>query len=135
GALYVVGGVSLVGEKAERRYHRDGYRYDAGSGWKRVADLPHHAAAAPSPAPADGAGFTVLGGDDGTQIGVAPTGHRGFNRLMLRYDARSDRWADAGELPAPAVTVPAVRWDGGWVVPGGEVRPGGRSPEVWKKAP
>jgi hypothetical protein len=27
--------------------------------------------------------------------------------------------------------VPLVRWRGAWVIPGGEMRPGVRSPEVW----
>lgn len=135
GAFWLVGGVDLVagkGDTLEREYLTDAYRYDPGKGWKRVADLPHPVAAAPSPAPApaDHSGFYVLGGDDGSRVGVAPDKHPGFARVILRYDARSERWVQAGEVPVPRVTVPCVAWGKTWVVPSGEVRPGVRSPDV-----
>lgn len=133
GSFWVVGGVDLVAGKdgkAERRYLTDAYRYTPGKGWKRVADVPRPVAAAPSPAPADAAGFYLLGGDDGTQVGVAPDKHRGFGKTVLRYDTSTDKWVEAGEVAAPRVTVPCVRWGKEWVIPSGEVRPGVRSPEV-----
>jgi glycerophosphoryl diester phosphodiesterase/N-acetylneuraminic acid mutarotase len=133
GAFYLAGGADLVaaGGKVERRYRTDAYRYTPAGGWKRVADLPAALVGAPSPAPADARGFFALGGDDGTQVAAAPDGHRGFRTAVLRYDAARDVWAEMGELPAPRVTTPCVRWGEWWVVPGGEVRPGVRSPEVW----
>ena len=70
------------------------------STWRRVADLPHPVVAAPSPAPSDAAGFYVLGGDDGSQVGSPPEQHRGFTRLALRYDGKSEKWAAAGGVPA-----------------------------------
>lgn len=132
GKLYVAGGCELVrdGDRVTRRYLRDIYRLDPG-GWKRIADLPRPSAAAPSPAPADGNGFLLLGGDDGSQVQTAPDRHPGFVRSILRYDVAADRWTAAGELPAPRVTVPCVRWGDRWVIPSGEARPGVRSPEVW----
>lgn len=138
GALWVVGGTDLVAEpggKAQRRYLKDAFRFDPGKGWKQVADLPHATVAAASPAPSDPSGFLILGGDDGAQVGVAPEQHRGFERRVLRYDARTDRWIKAGELPAARVTVPCVAWNGSWVVPSGEARPGVRSAEVWCLTP
>ncbi|MBN9122927.1 MAG: galactose oxidase, partial [Planctomycetes bacterium] len=107
-------------------------RYDPDTGWKRVADLPGPLAAGPSPAPADATGFYVLGGDDGSQIGATPDKHRGFSKTVLRYDPKAGRWAEVGTLTAPRVTVPCVRWNDSWVVPSGEIRPGVRSPEVWR---
>jgi N-acetylneuraminate epimerase len=135
GALWVVGGVSLAEVKGavQRRYLKDAYRFDPDKGWKRIADLPSPLAAAPSPAPADEGGFLLLGGDDGSQVAVEPAKHRGFRKTILRYDAKSDRWAEAGEVPAPRVTVPTVLWKGAWVIPSGEMRPGVRSPEVWSR--
>ncbi|QEL17960.1 galactose oxidase [Limnoglobus roseus] len=133
GAFWLVSGVDLVAGKdgrAERKYLKDAYRYDPASGWKPIADLPRPAAAAPSPAPTDSSGFFILGGDDGTQVGAAPDQHRGFSKTVLRYDAKADRWAEAGELAAPRVTVPSVAWGKSWVIPSGEVRPGVRSPDV-----
>ncbi|MBN9522473.1 TSUP family transporter [bacterium] len=128
--LYVVGGAELVrdGDRVTRRYLRDGYRLDA-AGWKQIADLPHPVVAAP--ALLHRTGFDLLGGDDGTQLHTPPDRHPGFSRMVLRYDAAVDRWAPAGEVPAPRVTVPCVRWRDRWVVPSGEARPGVRSPEVW----
>jgi N-acetylneuraminate epimerase len=135
GAFWLVGGVDLVGGKGERRYLKDALRYDPGKGWTRVADLPYPAAAAPSPAPADASGFYLLGGDDGSQVEIAPSRHPGFRKNILRFDARSGKWDRAGELPAGRVTVPFVRWGKSWVVPSGEARPGVRSPDVWSLTP
>jgi N-acetylneuraminic acid mutarotase len=134
GSFWLLGGVDLItGEGAafQRRYLVDAYRYTPGTGWKRITDLPHPVTAAPSPAAADESGFLINGGDDGTQVGTAPDRHRGFSRKILRYDPKTATWIDAGNLPAPRVTVPLVRWRGAWVIPGGEMRPGVRSPEVW----
>jgi N-acetylneuraminic acid mutarotase len=50
---------------------------------------------------------------------------------MLRYDIRQDQWSVAGETPAARATVPTVEWSGLTIIPGGETRPGVRSPEVW----
>ncbi|WP_435018124.1 galactose oxidase [Tundrisphaera sp. TA3] len=134
GAFWVAGGAGLEageGGKAVRRYRTDAHRFDPGRGWTRVADLPRPVVAAPSPAPSDARGFLVAGGDDGSRAGMAQERHTGFDRKAIRFDLAAGRWAGAGDLPAPRVTVPAVRWGRSWVIPGGEVRPGVRSPEVW----
>lgn len=137
GSFWLASGAELVtkGDTFERKYLRDAYRYDPGQGWTKVADLPRAAVAAPSPAPTDATGFFVLGGDDGTQLGVAPEKHRGFAKSILRYDTKTRKWLEAGELSASRVTTPCVRWNGSWIIPSGEVRPGIRSPELWIFAP
>jgi N-acetylneuraminic acid mutarotase len=137
GAFWLAGGVTLVrkGGAVERRYLKDAYRYDPTSAWTRVADLPHPVAAAPSPAPADASGFYVLGGDDGTQVGLPPARHRGFGKTVLRYDGKTGTWVAADDCPAARVAAPVVWWANGWVIPGGEVRPGIRSPDVWRWTP
>jgi len=138
GSFWLVGGVDLVlgkGGKVERNYLTDAYRFTPGKGWMRVADLPHAVAAAPTPAPVSATGFTLLGGDDGSQLGTAPAKHPGFNKRLLHYNAKADKWAAAGEWSAPRVTVPCVPWRGAWVVPGGEARPGVRSPDIWRFTP
>jgi N-acetylneuraminic acid mutarotase len=134
GSFWIAGGAALIEERdgsIARRYLTDAYRYVPDAGWTKIAELPIASVAAPSPAPADAEGFYVLGGDDGSQVGIAPEAHRGFRRTILRYDLARDRWTDAGEIPAPRVTVPCVSGFGGWIVPSGEMRPGVRSPEVW----
>lgn len=137
GAFWVIGGAELVEGKGGvgRRYLKDGYRLGRDGRWKRVSDLPVPVVAAPSPAPADARGFYVLGGDDGEQVGTPPGEHRGFSDALLRYDSEANVWTEERRLPFARVTAPAVPWKDGWLIPSGEVRPGVRSPEVWRFAP
>lgn len=138
GAFWLMGGVDLtpVGDgSTQRRYLTDAFRYDQHNGWQRIADLPRPVVAAPSPAPFDKKGIYLLGGDDGSQVASPPDQHRGFGKTSLRYDVTTDTWSDAGTIAAPRATLPAVFWNKSWVLPGGEVRPGIRSPEVWTWTP
>jgi len=62
--------------------------------------------------------------------------HPGFSRAVLAYHTITDTWTRAGTFPGPCpVTTTAVRWDGGIVVPTGEVRPGVRTDAVWRADP
>ena len=134
GAFYLFGGARLVtGAQggAQREWLRDAWCYRPGLGWKRLADLPRPAVAAPTPAPLVAGRILVLGGDDGTQVDVAPTAHRGFPRGVLTYDPASDTWSCVEDLPFSLVTTSATTWQSRIVVPGGEARPGVRSPTVW----
>ena len=135
GSFFLVSGTDLsagADGKPVRTYLRDAYRFTPGQGWKRIADLPRAAVAAPSPAPTRGATeFLVLSGDDGAQLATPPTAHRGFPRSAFAYDTRADRWTEIAPVPAPRVTVPTAQWNGAWLVVSGEQRPGVRSPEVW----
>jgi solute:Na+ symporter, SSS family len=64
------------------------------------------------------------------------TQHPGFSRDILAYNAIEDSWAKAGELPTTSqVTTSAVRWDAAIVIPTGEIKPGVRTPKVWKAEP
>jgi N-acetylneuraminic acid mutarotase len=133
--FYFIGGASLSAGKdgkAERRYLKDAWRFRAGA-WERLPDLPHAVVAAPSPAPVDArGGILILGGDDGSQVGVTPPqGHKGFAKSILRFDVATSTWQEAGETPAPRVTAPCARWNDAWVIPSGEALPGIRSPQVW----
>lgn len=136
GSFFLVSGADLSAGpdgKPVRTYLKDAYRFTPGKGWKRIADLPRAAVAAPSPAPTLGqTQFLVLSGDDAAQLTVAPTEHKGFPKSVLAYDTRTDRWTEAAPTPAPRVTVPTVQWNGAWLVVSGEQKPGVRSPEIWK---
>ena len=136
GAFFLLSGTTLSGDaegKPVRRYLTDVYRYRPSQGWKQLADLPRPALAAPSPAPLlDKTGFLVLSGDDGTKLGFQPVQqHPGFTKDILAYRVATDTWTRMGEVPATQVTVPAVAWQGRYVIPNGEIRPGVRTPEVW----
>ncbi len=134
GAFYLFGGCDLkagADGKPERIWLRDAYRFKPSEGWKRIADLPRAAVAAPSPAPVVNGKLLVIGGDDGAQFNNPPTEHKGFPRSVLAYDPKTDKWETLGEVPFSLVTTPAVNWNGRIVIPGGEARPGVRSTEVW----
>lgn len=129
----VFGGAALEPKdgKVVRRYLRDAWRYRPGKGWERLADLPRPCVAAPSPAPVAAGSVWLVGGDDGSLAGFQPpAAHPGFPGTVLRYHLAEGSWSEAGRAPQPRATLPAVPWDGGFVFPSGEVRPGVRSPVV-----
>ena len=134
-SFYLFGGAKLKpgpDGKPVREYLRDAYRYTPGKGWKRIADMPRAAVAAPSPAIAAGSRLLIISGDDGTKVDFQPvSGHPGFPRDMLAYDTERDVWSVAGEVPFSRATAPVVEWLGRFVIPNGEVRPRVRTPEVW----
>ena len=139
GSFFLVSGADLSPDadgKPVRTYLRDAYRFTPGKGWKRIADLPRAAVAAPSPAPTAGTTqFFILGGDDGAQLAVTPADHKGFPKSILAYDTARDAWKHVADAPAPRVTVPTVQWNGAWLIVSGEQKPGIRSPEVWRWQP
>lgn len=134
GAFYLVGGASLQGgpdHQPVRKVLRDAYKYTPGKGWQRLADLPRPVVAAPSPTATASGRVLVFGGDDGSQLGLPPTTHPGFARSVLAYHAATDAWTDVDTLPFSLVTTTALVSGDRVIVPGGEVRPGVRSIEVW----
>ncbi len=142
-AFFVMSGASLAAGadgSSIRAYLRDAWRYHPASGWESITEMPRPAVAAPSPAPAYGAShLLVIGGDDGSRVGLQPpSAHPGFPRSILAYDTLTRTWAEHGELPvqwhAP-VTTPTVRWQGGVVIPSGEIRPATRTPKVLAMTP
>jgi N-acetylneuraminic acid mutarotase len=135
GSFYLLSGASLhQGPDGEpvRSWLRDGYRFTPGRGWSRIADLPRAAVAAPSPAMTfDRTKLLIVGGDDGRQVDSPPGRHQGFPRGGLFYDVAKDAWTETEEAPFAFVATPGCFWEDGYVVPGGETRPGVRSTEVW----
>lgn len=142
GCFYLFGGCELSpGEdgKAKRRYLTDAYRFDPKKGWSEIADLPTAVTAAPSPAVAYGPShLLVFGGDDGAnadRVWELKDKHPGFSRDILAYHTITDTWAKMGRLPAGHVTTAAVQWSDSVVMPSGEIRPGTRTPKVFKGKP
>ena len=136
GSFFLFSGAALTAGadgKPVREYLRDAWRYTPGKGWKRLADLPRAAVAAPSPAAAfGGAGLLLVSGDDGANVRSPQNErHPGFPRNSLAYDVRADQWTIAGETPISRATAPTVQWQQSYVIPNGEVRPRVRTPEIW----
>jgi Uncharacterized protein conserved in bacteria len=157
GAFYLMSGVALEtatdNSLPQRKYLRDAFRYQPGKGWEQIADLPHAAAAAPTPAYASEGQLLVFGGDDGSLAGKnneLKDKHPGFRTGIQAYHAGTKIWENAGEIPtdkqpdpennpnastwAP-VTTTSVIWSGEVVLPMGEVRPGVRTNRVLAAKP
>lgn len=63
---------------------------------------------------------------------VLQSTHPGFSHEILAYDIEHDRWNAIGRLPFPTpVTTHAFFWDGFVMIPGGEVRAGVRTPNIF----
>jgi len=135
GAFVLCSGVSLAAGsdgKAVRTYLRDAYRFDPGKGWKRLADLPRAAVAAPSPAAVVDGRLMIVTGDDGANVTFEPVKeHPGFPKDALLYDATADAWSTQSGVPFSRATATTTVWQSRYIVPNGEARPRVRSPEVW----
>ena len=136
GKFFLFSGASLhkgTDGKPEREWLRDAFIFTPDSGWETLPDAPRVSVAAPTPAPTLGAGLFIISGDDGSKTGFKPeTGHPGFPKNILRFDAVLRSWTEAGMAPFSRATAPATQWLDAWIIPNGEARPGYRSPEVWR---
>jgi len=116
---------------------------------KKIANLPLPVVAAPSPAfDAGSSELLIFGGDTGKDAERAATlkeKHPGFSNMIMKYDIKKDRWLVADEIytirksnfienPNSSIWAPVttslVNWNDIIVLPGGEVRPGTRTPNV-----
>lgn len=150
-SVYLFSGVELV--DGQRRYLHDAYEYTVGKGWKKLADLPHSVAAAPTPAFTNQHQLLIFGGDDGIEAANAATlkeKHPGFSKQILSYHPQTNVWTKVGEVytdkKADAITHPnhsiwapvtttLTVWHGHVILPGGEVRPATRTPNVLMATP
>ena len=63
---------------------------------------------------------------------VLQSTHPGFSHEILAYDIEHDRWDNIGILPfSTPVTTHAFVWDGFIMIPGGEIRSGVRTPNIF----
>jgi N-acetylneuraminate epimerase len=151
GSIYLFSGVELI--DGNRKYLTDAYKFTPALGWEKIADLPNSAAAAPSPAFETGGQLLIFGGDDGVEAPNASTlreKHPGFSKQILAYQCKTNQWIDAGKvftlkkddpehhpnnsIWAPVTTTLTV-WKNGIILPGGEVRPATRTPNVLMAIP
>jgi N-acetylneuraminic acid mutarotase len=134
-SVFVFSGAALrrgADGKVTRDWLKDAWKFTITEGWQQLRDLPRVSVAAPSPAPIREGQFLVLGGDDGSLVHFEPIHkHPGFPRDILAYDWKNDSWSVRGTLPFSLVTTPCVKWHERILIPGGEARPGKRSPQIW----
>lgn len=148
GRFFLFSGVALHDNATggvRRTYLKECLAYNPVSKtWKRIADLPHPVAAAPSPAYAAGQShLLVVGGDDGANVQRVmelKENHPGFRYEIMAYHSITDSWAalgsfSEGKAALSAVTTPLVNWNGLVVIPSGEVRPGIRTSRVVAGSP
>ncbi len=138
GKFYLAGGVDLSANsegKPERHYLKDAFVFIPAANhelghWKKIVDLPHVLAAAPSPAMNDAHGFSIFGGDARTNPDLPPQEITEFSPEILRYDAEKNHWTIERGLKTSRATAPTTVWHGDYLIVNGERRPGIRSPEV-----
>ncbi len=146
GNFFLFSGVSLAKKSDNsgitRTYLRESWAFNpATKSWKRLKDLPHPVAAAPSPAYSAGQSHLVIvGGDDGAnahRVLEIKEKHPGFRREILTYHTITDTWAEMGTITdsPTAVTTPLVIWNEQLIVPSGEISPGIRSPKIRAASP
>jgi N-acetylneuraminate epimerase len=152
GSFYLFSGVELI--DGNRKYLKDAYQYSPEKGWKQIADLPSSVAAAPTPAYTTSTShLLIFGGDDGELAPVSASlkeNHPGFSKQILNYNSLTDTWKvtgkifttkknNAAEKPNESIWAPVTTtltvWKGNIIIPGGEVRPATRTPNVLMAIP
>ena len=130
-SLYLAGGTDLVaaaGKDTVRNFLRDAHRYTPEGGWQKLPEMPRTAQA--GLAACHEGQFYVFGGSDGTLSEELREKHPGFRRDLLAFDPATNVWREAGVIPASLVTTGIAKWNGEYVIAGGEDRPGHRSAKV-----
>lgn len=143
-SLFVYSGIiadrAQDGSQIRRKpYLREVWKYTPGKSpisgqWKRLADMPREAAAAPSPAIRTKSGeLAILSGALAADHAKSPVHHPGWSRDVLLHDPVHDRWriaSDAIEPGQAVVTAPTVSWKDLDIVVSGEISPGRRTPAI-----
>lgn len=124
--------VYLFGGKSGETYLSDGYSFDpARAVWSQAAPMPRPALLAPAIAVGQTHIF-LFSGSDGHDLDrwqeLGDEYH--FVNDVLAYEAITDTWTSAGEMPRGVATTTAVEWQGGLLIPGGELRPSVRTAEL-----
>jgi solute:Na+ symporter, SSS family len=112
---------------------RDIYEFSiVDNSWKQCASAPRALCAGSASAVGQSHIF-VYGGDDGSLFLKADElgdNHPGFAKDIFAYHTITDTWIKAGEMPQTQVTSVALKWDDGYFVVSGEIRPRVRTPEI-----
>ena len=132
--IYVLSG-RRVGENGELEFLKDGYAYSPSTNsWKRIADAPACFMAGEA-IPAGENHILIVGGADGSLFHIADDlkdEHPGFPKQIWGYNALTDAWQKAGEMPQNHVTTQVAKWGDNYIIATGEIRPRVRTPNIWE---
>ena len=154
--IYLIGGRKKNNGRRTDFYNTV-YHFDQGTNkWQENKSLPYSLSAHSAISTGDGS-FLIFGGDKGeisrqleninallaeetdhekkkhlNDIKIKKlTEHNGFSRDVLSYNVVKDQWQIIKTIPFNVpVTTTAIRWGNGIIIPGGEIKPGIRTPEI-----
>ncbi len=157
-SLFVFGGRAWQDVNRVTTFYSHVYRFRPSTGsWKKlnnihVTGMGEIGLSAAAAVPVGASHVVLIGGDNGViynqverAIYAMQTGesgaqfrrdslwisHPGFNNRILIYNTITDTWFDEGEWEgSPIAVAPAVNLGNSIIIPGGEIRPGVRSPEI-----
>ncbi len=156
-SVHVIGGRGKQPDGLLNTFYSSVYRYQTSKGqWEKRQDISIHGVsmqlAAASAIPIGASHIVLLGGDNGqvfnqveqaihdmnngdataqTRRDALWVNHTGFNDQILVYNTVTDTWFDAGVyMGTPIAVAPAVAWEQSVIIPGGEISPGVRNPEI-----
>ena len=122
----------LFGGKSDAGYLNDSYSFDPKTGeWTKKANMPYPALAAPVLL-VGGSQIFLFSGSDGHDVDKIREvkDKYQFTNKILSYNTITNTWTEAGEMPCGVVNTNALMWSDRIVIPGGELRPGERTPGV-----
>lgn len=143
---FIFSGINLTHKSdssSERIILRDAYKFIpsfkgntvTGGKWIRLSEMPRGVAGAPNPAPTFGTDHIMFPGglDSAVSTYKDPSYFPGFVTDLLGYNVESNTWLKFGTLPEKStrVSLPAVKWNGQWIIANGNMAPGKDSPKVF----
>jgi SSS family transporter len=128
----------LFGGKNNSGYLTDAYCYNynstnkVSSQWKRLPDIPRPVFGSPAIAYSTSNVFLFSGSDghDVDKILQIKDNYR-FTTDILSFNTITQEWSSVGIMPQGVVNTPAIQWYDRIVIPGGEIGPGRRTPQIF----
>jgi len=153
-SLHVFGGRAKKEDEITTTFYPHVFRFRPSEGkWEQLQDMEVPLAVSAA-APIGASHIVLVGGDSGETFNkvelafqAMQTGnenarqlrdslwinHSGFNSELKIYNTVTDAWFDAGDWEGtPVAVAPAVVWEDEVVVPGGEIKPATRTPQLYK---
>ena len=135
GALFLFGG-NDASQPGDAVPLSDSYRFDPGTGWERIADMPSGAAFGLA-IPLGPTHIAVIADAEGARTDQGIQGEAGEvngARAVHAYHAVTDTWVGLGDSPAGFATAGTASWNDLLVVAGGAGRAGDAAAPVFAAA-